>query len=378
MSRFYLYYRVELKEPLILSNGSQIGNVLLTQDHIPGSTMLGLCAGLYLRSSKKATGSDGQYEKEFKDLFLSDDTVFSPAYPLGELAYQCFPIPMSVLGCKHFGFNRPDPAGDEMHGFSDYLKEDKLTPDCCAECGAALEHKSGFLYSRRGKDSFFNHDVSKQILTHNKVSDEEKKKRLFSFECITPGQQFYGEISFQTDSYRKLIKDLLAESGTLRLGKARNRGYGLVQIHDLIEKENSVCSKWAGPVDDSDKEFFIYFYSDAIPVDKTLRYCSSLDSSTLAFWLELEPDEVHVANGIGDPKRSFYRQGRILGFNQTRKMPLPFEQTISAGSVFSCSYKGNHGIKAKLAELEENGIGLRRNEGFGRVIINHRIHQWKR
>jgi CRISPR-associated protein Csx10 len=367
MSRYYLSYRLNLDEPLVLSDGSQLGNVLQTQDYIPGSSILGLCAGLYLGGARSATASSGTYTNEFRSLFLSDDTLYSPAYPLIDVGgrKKGWPMPMSVFGCKYYGVNEPGKSFNQRHGFQDYLYH--LPDEACSSCKSPLEHKSGYICYADG--DYYNFSPGKEIISHNQVGEDEEEKSLFSFEALPRNQQFYGEIAFRKPDHRNLLQAILKENPRGRLGKARNRGYGQVSIFDPNEKGQSFRSEWSKNLDTN--AFSIYFFSNTILVDRGLRYLSGLDVETLAYWLGLKDLECIEEDPAGS---SFYRSAPVLGFNQHRKMPLPFELAISRGSVFAFSYKGKGDIASKLEILQREGIGLRRNEGFGQVVINHKIH----
>ena len=70
-------------------------------------------------------------------------------------------------------------------------------------------------------------------------------------------------------------------------------------------------------------------------------------------------------------RRTFVNVEKLRGYNiinNSRKMD---EIVITQGSVISyCLDNENlEGILGYLEKIEENGIGLRRNEGFGRVRI---------
>jgi len=380
MSRCYLSYQIELKEPLIVSNGSQIGNVLQSHDYIPGSVMLGLCARLYIGDGKIATDAGGAYSEDFRTLFLSDKTLFSPAYPLLD-SKRAFPMPMSVFGCKYYGNNEPHDVYRKMHKFRDYLYDP--IPDACDVngCRAPMEHKSGYAYWDEDKEAYFNSSPAKEILTHNQVSEQDEEKRLFSFESLSPGQVFYGEISFVDTRHRELIKALLRKSGEARIGKARNRGYGRIAISPPLEMPAAIREEWSQDIQFSASNkagFAIFLFSDAILLDRALRHSRFLDKDSLAFWLNLDtPDGLCVHIDPEGERRSFFKGSRVAGFNQHRKMPLPFEQAISRGSVFSITYEGKEDISGKLKTLQADGIGLRRNEGYGMIVVNHNIHEWK-
>lgn len=377
MSRCYLGYRFRLKEPLILSDGSQMGNILTTQGFVPGSTILGLCAGMYLRQNLKngATPDTAHTCPEFRSLFLSEKTIFSPAYPVANETEKCIPMPFSVFGCKYYGFNSPKPRGRRMHGIFDCLYND--VPKTCPAplCDDPVEHKTGYIYFDReaGPCSY---EISKRIITHNRVAESSNDKGLFSFEAIAEGGNFYGEISFSDKAQRETLFNLLVDNPVARLGKARRRGYGRVEIDRPIKHDDTVRKPFGNTSLSDDGVFSIYLSSDAVVLDSTLNYCSRLDSDILAPLLGIRPGELEVYPlEAGATYKSFWKNGILLGFNEKRRMPLPMERTILRGSVFTVRYKGNGNIGDRLEYLLEEGLGTRRNEGFGQVIINLRTHQ---
>ncbi len=377
MSRYYLRYTLQAQEPLILSDGSQIGNVLTTQDYIPGSTMLGVCAGLYLKENNAIDPDNAHENDDFRKLFLSDDTIFSPAYPKAEKGQKCFPMPYSVFGCKYYGFYSPQSPHRKMHGIKDYLFGEEVPEHCpVGGCNDPLEHKSGYCYRENG--TLCTHEVSKNIIAHNKVAESSDEKELFAFETLTEYQVFHGEISFSDEGLRDNFYKLLQKYQYVSIGKAKHRGYGRAKI--FVSKADKSYRAELGSCElPEDRVFSIYLYSDAILVDNTLNYMSHITSDFLASCLEVKPEELEVFSfqtGSNGKYKSFWKNRIVMGFNQKRRMPLPFEMAISKGSVFTVRYKGENTetLVKKLTELVDNGIGLRRNEGFGQIVVNHWIH----
>lgn len=376
MSRYYLHYRFRLDEPVLISNGSQIGNILTTQDFIPGSTMLGLCAGLYLRQNIKngITPDNAQACREFRELFLSDKTIFSPAYPVANKTEECVPLPFSVFGCKYYGFNDPRPRGRIMHGIFDCLYND--IPGICParSCNDPVEHKAGYTYFDR-EAGFCSHEVSKQIISHNRVAKASNDKDLFSFEAMAEGQKFYGEISFSDEHQREILFSLLADNPVAKLGKARRRGYGRIKIYRPVRQDETSRRVLGNTSIAENGIFSVYLFSDAIVLDEALNYCSRLNRHSMAPSLGIKSDDLEVfPEESEEGYRSFWKSGILMGFNEKRRMPLSTEQTIMRGSVFTARYKGKDNIGSRLGNLIENGLGVRRNEGFGQVIINFGIH----
>jgi len=377
MSRYYIRYTLQALEPLIISDGSQIGNILTTQDYVPGSTILGLCAGLYLREQKNLDPATAHEDTEFQVLFLSDETIFSPAYPVSERGHKCFPMPYSVFGCKYYGFFSPEPVHRKMHGVRDYLFAE--IPEKCPVdgCSDPLEHKTGYCYRENGQ--LCTHEVGKSIIAHNKVGETPEDKELFAFETISEYQSFHGEISFSDKAQRDAIYNLLLKYENVTIGKARRRGYGRVKT-SVSKADKSYREELSNCKVTEDDVFSIYLYSDAIIVDSTLNYTSCIDNSNLASCLEVESQDLEVY--LSPPSidsatyKSFWKNRIVMGFNEKRRMPLPFEMAISKGSVFTVQYKGKDTTKLAegISKLMEDGIGLRKNEGFGQVVVNHWIH----
>ena len=70
-------------------------------------------------------------------------------------------------------------------------------------------------------------------------------------------------------------------------------------------------------------------------------------------------------------KRSFINTGKLEGFNIINGVRKVDELIFTKGSVFTYIIEENacDSILEKLTKIEANGLGLRKNEGFGRVRI---------
>ncbi len=78
-----------------------------------------------------------------------------------------------------------------------------------------------------------------------------------------------------------------------------------------------------------------------------------------------------------EPQKWAYLRGQIIGgFNRKWGLPLSQALAVQMGSVFV--YDSPSCDVAKLRELETQGIGERRAEGFGRVAVNWHVEEkWK-
>jgi CRISPR-associated protein Csx10 len=70
-----------------------------------------------------------------------------------------------------------------------------------------------------------------------------------------------------------------------------------------------------------------------------------------------------------EPQSSFTSSLVVGGFNRKWGLPLPQVPALAAGSVFVLNYEGQLNID-RIHILENEGIGERRVDGFGRVAVN--------
>jgi CRISPR-associated Csx10 family RAMP protein len=112
--------------------------------------------------------------------------------------------------------------------------------------------------------------------------------------------------------------------------------------------------------------FSVTLYSDVILVDEYLRSLTYLSSTYLSKILKVELDLV----------KTFSSYHIVSGWHSGARLPKEDDVAISRGSTFLFRYNGNEReeLVNGLKTLEEEGIGLRRNEGFGRLIICDPYH----
>ena len=67
--------------------------------------------------------------------------------------------------------------------------------------------------------------------------------------------------------------------------------------------------------------------------------------------------------------RSFINTGKLEGYNIINGVRKVDELIFSRGSVFTFEVDNYESELMFLKEIEEKGLGLRKNEGFGRVKI---------
>lgn len=372
MSRISL--DVETEQPVVLARSHFSGNIVYTVDYIPGSAIRGAIASKFIKRNGKP---EDNWEK-FKKIFCSDMVRFENIY-IADSSRYIFPIPFSSKTCKAYnGFLNDDEKTGPYHGISDYLT--KGIPDYCPKCKhkTPLENINGF-YSVSDPDSYTlirRVDIKKGFSIHNEIEDETQRTKegiLYTLEHIGEEQKFKGSIFFADKDIRKAFKnDVIGENDEfyLYVGQARSPGMGKIRVKWAFD-DFSFDQGFFLPLEERfnnfDKNCFsITLYSDAILGDEYLRGLTSLSSTYLSKVLEVKLV----------PVKTFSSYHIVSGWHSGAHLPKEDDIAITKGSTFLFRYNGDDRKKLikGLKTLEEEGIGLRRNEGFGRIVVCDPYH----
>jgi CRISPR-associated protein Csx10 len=198
---------------------------------------------------------------------------------------------------------------------------------------------------------------------------------------IEEEQEFYGILDADSDSVviedKKLKYEdttILREEEKLWVGLGKTRGLGNIEIKRIEKLEKIFPPEFVpGNLENRFNEFqrtlsplningfSITLYSDAIIMDKFMRYKSCIDEACLKE--EFNMDNVKCIC-------AFNAVREILGWNAAWGLPKEKELAIEKGSVFFFKFNAEQENPLEtLKQIEEKGIGLRREEGFGRVYI---------
>ncbi len=375
-----------LDEPVILSQKAEAGNEFETIDFIPGAALRGAFAALVAAAHPLNDAADQSYAA-FVELFMHERVRFTMLYPAclpdvsePTILHPSVPAPGGLLSCEvHPGY--PASSVSMAHGVEDYTHRTALAdyePEC-KKCKNALKPLTGF-YSLQSTPR--SAAVKHLQEMHVQLAEETRraaKGKLYSFDALQPGQYFIGELWCADAAAWENLQTLadLPGDGTLelRLGKANRRGYGKVT---LWLKPHTGIHPWYGlPFEKRvtlDNELTLTLLTDTIATDVWGRFRSSFDAT----WLkELLGVEVEL-------RRSFCSTRLVDAFNNHLGLPRWRDVALCAGSavgfriVEPLTGEQQDVVLTKMKDLESNGLGLRRNEGFGRVVFNHpHYHLWE-
>lgn len=361
---------VRLDEPLLIAQRASAGNQFDSRHFISGSALLGALAGM---AAEQCDLSDPAVYSNFVALFLRGGITFPmlyPAYYDNSNIYSAIPAPLDLTTCSVVPFE-----GDkEGHGAYHAEKYKKcLDPKCCSR----LEPLDGYLLLRKLPPFTLRPQRSSELhISINEETKRAKKGILFGYSMLSAGQYFVGEIICADEKTWQQLQKMtgIAEEKPLtwRLGKARWRGYG--QVTAWLERYDNKSQTWIQlPLDqrvaDPAQPFTLTFLTDAIIANPWGQQAGGF----LLDWLEPILDL-----GRLEIKEAYARTRIVDSFNATLGLPRGRDTALMAGAAVRIHLENPPNDWAiRMQKLESDGIGLRRNEGFGRIAFNHSVYEMR-
>ena len=363
------------EEPLLIANKSESGNMYYTSRCIPGHTLLGALAW---KAADNCNLDDKDVYEQFIKLFRRGSIKVSPLYPalkIDDFIYPSIPSPQDFLCCKlspefeehgrcvqGYATDTEEPGKCEI-----CLKEDIETP---------LGPVNKYIAIRKYHKHLEDVEVPVREEMHIAIDPEKgrtKKGDLFGYESIDSGAYFIGTIEIANWANFAHFLGLESENPVfeLRIGKASARGHGKVKVwlqSDMDTKNLFLGTSLRERVTDLTKPLRMTLLTDTIVVDSWGRFLNTLDESVLKL---LPGENVEIIN-------TFVKTKTVDGFNAYLGLPKWRDVAIVAGSAvgFKLDHPENKKVLfMRLEELESEGIGLRKEEGFGRIAFNHPIYR---
>lgn len=311
-----------------------------TLSYIPGSSIRGAFIGELIKEGK---GDDQAYINKF----LSGKVRFLNAYPV--LASDGQKVPL-IPALKGFYESREDTK-NRKKAIENVLKCGEVTPG----------HKKASLGSFGYTDGkcFRFGNVEKMNDLRINIGRGEEERNIFRNQCICPGYIFEAYIQARdAELFEKLLSvfQKMKDNGSLILGNARSQGLGKCII-DEVEESGLPYAEYAM---DGEAEGSVYMLllSDMAMRDELGENVGidieALKKKTGLNNLHLEACATNIAG--------------ICGYNRQWGAKVPSAVMYEKGSVFKLTFTGRLS-KEKLLETENEGLGMRKNEGFGRVLF---------
>lgn len=335
-----LIIHLRLETPTIftgISNGEE--NSSRTLPYIPGSALRGALVSRYLPSLPP--DGDLPVDDEPKRLFFDGCVCYLNAYPTSD---------------ENWTRSLPKPASWRKR------KDDELDGAEVADFALQTEERfdatvPGQFTAPRDGGGWFVFSPQERLLTHIGSDQRGEVKKgssvVFQYQSLDVGQEFVAAILIKEKPDVVEIKKLLEQNSILTVGRSHSASYGRVRIIKVEEQEN-----WSeAETDTSDGKTVITFLSDTILLDEYGQPTLDLDT-----WLE-------ARLGRAVKRESAFIQPAVVGgFNRKWGLPLPQIPALGMGSVFV--YDASQLAAEDVLPLVRDGIGDRRTEGFGRVVVN--------
>jgi len=227
--------------------------------------------------------------------------------------------------------------------------------------------RTGWITKGMG-DTLVLHRVPFVSNTHNSVSDalqrpSEDVGGVFTYEGIAPGQVFRASVVMPTSIADALFLDAERFGKRSGIGTSRKDDYGDVE---LTWDRRSLAEE--SPVSVSGNSLQIWCVADVVlPHHPGIGLAESVKQA-IAQTLGVSENVLSL-----DVAKTRVRPMRVDSWHGRWGLPRATMFGIAAGSCISVTWNGAEITNASVSELIREGIGARRAEGFGSVVVNHEM-----
>ena len=382
-------------------------NFLDAYDFLPGSSVRGAVARTFALSSHCPQRWE---DKEFRQAFLKQPALFTEFYPTNA-SVPAKPIPLSVRTCKRFpGFRHitkeeaEREGKQQSHGAKDILIAATIIrllrkagipaalEDRCKYCSSMLKELGGYYINTTTPVEGVAHRMHTKTAI-NRQRGTSAEGQLYSYELVnaklehleSQRPRFIGKLVNLTPALYQHLQSLNGQF--LLIGGARLRGYGKVKLTVESLPSDEQLQEWKERMEKMTnlvRTPVLEIISETGRKDLESRIFFSL---TLISDLMLPPTnweqelvkEVKTRLGIDQEltlELAICLTGCRGGYNEAMGMRKELMPVIVRGSAFLFSFyqedKGN--ILNAIPALLQQGMGLRREEGFGRVSFCDPFH----
>jgi len=358
-------YQLYLEQPLLATQLAGDPNSSVSFPYVPGGLLRGMLVQRYCEKYGLSEKSDLLAHGACSALFFDGNVRYLHAYPLEQDTRQrLLPTPLSLLQPKKaelannatiYDTSHPDFTAARRREIEE-LTEDQLKPV-----------KQPFCWPKEAALALYKL-APNRIATH--VQRDRKRGRatgeqgtVFRYESLAEGQWFGGAIVADDAVEISELLKLLNRSEQAWLGRSRSANYGRVSIHAVTEMSSwreigGSIAQVSGP------RARLTLLSDTLLRDQNGQPATAVTAKLLQAYLGL-PVTLDSAHTIVDTVQ-------VGGYNRAWRLPLPQTIALKAGSVIAFA-PANPLTVASVAELEAQGLGERRVEGFGRVAFDWQL-----
>jgi len=212
----------------------------------------------------------------------------------------------------------------------------------------------------------------------NRATGTVQETQLFSFDALEEGQLFRGQLRLQSETAEELLvrlKELAPSESTLRLGIGKSRGLGRIEVVDWRERpeaQSPLEARWAR-LNEAAHRLWDHFEGGE---PKSEYFSLTLESGLIRHDRLLLPQtgiptatEMGLPEGV-EPARCILNAIVVQGWNTALGLPKADTPALGPGTVLLyhlVNPSQKEAVLARLKEIEAEGVGERRAEGFGRL-----------
>lgn len=182
---------------------------------------------------------------------------------------------------------------------------------------------------------------------------------MYRYEAIAPRQIYEGVIRCESESSADLMVKALSDE-SIYVGGSRGSGYGKCKVLNIHRTSAHGELTRFGLTRQTDSQVLtIYALSNLILLNENGQETAEIDPAFLEQQL-----------GISNVRllRSSVRVHRTAGYNHIWRAGQVQRSAVAAGSIYYYTYNGM--IQAdRAAALEDKGIGLRLQDGYGSILV---------
>lgn len=398
-----MWLKIEPQEPLLLGEVRADSQFLVGQTYIPGRILRGAWAEWLARNGL----GDAQILDTVGRIRIGN---FFPAAEWRRLRYA-LPLPISAMSCKGKGGFASEPHPEHSgHGVVDallprlayhLLKEQGARFPVpfslvCQQCGSRMEAFSGYYAAYQdGTDRFVYfrprfHGQTKVALSRYRRASAEGM--LYTASALSPRVQkpderyketrliFVGQVHFSYDEALASLQEALEK---VALGALHTRGYGRVAVKDA-DVDLPPLKQRFGAFNQPLRTLWqdirrLAVNAQDLPEELQGLYFSVDLLAPGVFQEQGLPTLVPTLSIGGQALKPIFwmtRPDTASGWSTAWGLPKPTHLAARMGSVYVYRWDGSlENLLPVLQTLEEEGVGERRDEGFGECLICHPFHQ---
>ncbi|NJL55244.1 hypothetical protein HC928_08705 [bacterium] len=366
-----IQFSLTTQQPLLATSFQGDPNSDVSYNYIPGSTIRGAVIGRYLKEHQISDLDAAHDADEVRRLFFDPDcTRYLNGYLSSQSGERSLPSLRSWHKEKSIEFCESDVRPIFDFSISSY-KEDFYDDEIEREAPKLIGER--YFWVEEEDEGIYLYSPRRRINIHTQRNRKRGKATkteggIFRYDALDADQTFRAVI-LCNDEDATTLEALLKKTEDLWLGGSRSAGYGHTKLRDVsIDNGYHEVGLAAEERRSYEGGIVITLLSDLILRNEY--------GQPIADWKRVGEEIVRSISleQIPEPTQAFTGRTLVGGFNRKWGLPLPQVPAIAAGSVIL--FKDLSLTNEQIQALEEQGLGDRREDGFGRIAVNLQAH-WK-